>query len=70
MNRLLGLVCVGVLIFDDAGISSESQADDTAYLETRQPRDARFITAIARLTACKITGETDVRQMVPLYPPD
>jgi TonB family protein len=70
MSRLLGLACVGVLIFDDAAISSEPQADDTMYLETKQPRDVRFVTAIARLTACKITRETNVRNMVPLYPPD
>lgn len=70
MSRLLGLACVGVLIFDDVAISSEPQADDTAYMETKQPRHAHFITAITRLTACKIARETDVRQMVPLYPPE
>jgi TonB family protein len=70
MIRLLALAYVGVLIFVDAAISSEPQASDTVYLETKQARDARFITAIARLTACKITRETDVRNMVPLYPPD
>ena len=70
MSRLLGLACVGVLIFVDAAISSESRADDTEYLATKQPRDARFTTAITRLTACKIAGESDIRNMVPLYPPD
>lgn len=40
------------------------------YLETKQPRDARFITTIARLTACKIARATDLTQMGPLYPLD
>jgi TonB family protein len=69
-SRLIGLACVGVLIFGDAAISSPSQADDTLYLETKKPGDTRFITTIARLTACKIDRETDVRSMVPLYPED
>jgi TonB family protein len=70
MSRLLGLACVGVLMFDDAAISSQPQADDTVYVETKQPGDKRFVTAITRLTACKITLVTNTRVLVPPYPPD
>jgi TonB family protein len=70
MNRLLGIACVGVLLFDDTAISSQPQSDDTLYIATKQPRDTHFITAITRLTACKITRETDAHLMVPLYPQD
>jgi TonB family protein len=69
-SRLLGLGCVGVLILGNAAMSSEPAADDTVYMETKQPHDARYITAIARLTTCKIPRETDVHLMVPLYPPE
>jgi TonB family protein len=69
-SRLLGLVCVGVLMADNAAISNQSEAADTVYMETKQPRDTRFITSISRLTACKITRETDVHLMTPLYPLD
>jgi TonB family protein len=70
MSRLLGLACVGVVIYSHAAFSSEPQAPDTLYIETKQPRDKRFITGIARLTACKITRETDLRPLGSLYPPD
>jgi TonB family protein len=56
------------LTLADAAISSPPQ-DDTAYIETKQPRDTRFITSITRLTACKIPEATDF-QLKPLYPPD
>jgi TonB family protein len=69
-SRVLGLACVGVLISDNAAISNQPQAADTMYMEAKQLRDTRFITSISRLTACKITRETDLRLMMPLYPLD
>lgn len=69
-SRLLGLACIGVLISDNVAISNEPQAADTLYMETKQPRDKHFITSISRLTACKITNETDLHLMMPIYPLD
>ncbi len=70
MSRLLGLAFVGALIFGDTAFSSPPQADDTMYIETKRQRDTHFITAVTRLTTCKITGDTDFRDLVPLYPSD
>ncbi len=64
------MACAGVLMWVDAAISSEPQANGTEYIETKQPHDRRFITSVARLTTCKIGGETDIRHLVPPYPPD
>jgi hypothetical protein len=40
-GRLLGLVCVVALISDNAAISNQTEAADTVYMETKQPRDTR-----------------------------
>ena len=70
ITRRLGLAVVGILMWGETAYSSETPADNTQYMETTQPRDTRFITAISRLTACKLTRETDLNLMMPLYPPE
>jgi TonB family protein len=37
-------------------------------METKKPHDTRFITAIARLTACKFTRDTDLHVATAQYP--
>lgn len=66
----VSLTVSALCLLVDAAFSSEPPTDGTLYLETKQPRDTRFVTAIARLTACTITREADPHQMVPQYPPE
>jgi TonB family protein len=68
MGRMLGVAGVGVLLFGNAPNSIPFDVDNTQYMETSRPRDARFITSIARITACKIQFIQDPRFMTPLYP--
>ena len=55
-----------VLFLAAAALSNGCRADDTQFMETLGPHDARFVTSLTRLTQCRIEGIHDPRQMVPL----
>jgi TonB family protein len=51
-----------------AGQDEDSQAIDPGYMETTLPQDTRFVTAVSRLTTCRIKNEVDLHKLQPRYP--
>ena len=56
MNEAAALICVAVLVFDDAAISSPPEDDGTQYQETHRSDYSEYMASITRLTVCKIPG--------------